>query len=365
MPIKRTPFYDRHRTNNGRIVPFAGFEMPLQFQGIISEHLRVRTTAGVFDVSHMGRVEIRGREAFEFVNRVTTNDISNTQPLQAQYSAFCYPDGGIVDDLLVYNLGDYLLLVINAANTEKDLAWLQENKPGAVEIIDKTPETAQLAVQGPVAEPLVQKLVDFDLKPVLYYWSHNGSAVGVPALISRTGYTGEDGFELYFDARHALRVWDALFDAGKEFNLEPIGLGARDTLRLEMRYCLYGNDIDKTTNPLEAGLGWITKLDKPKGFIGRDPLLQIKASGLKRKLVAFEMKGTEIPRHGFTIELNGEGVGHVTSGTYSPSLKKGIGLGYVKTEFSEIGNELEISIRGQPAVALVVKPPFYKQATHK
>jgi aminomethyltransferase len=377
MQLKRTPFYERHVSNSGRIVPFAGFEMPVQFQGIIPEHLRVRTTAGVFDVSHMGRAEIRGRDAFRFVNRMTTNDIAKTQFLQAQYSAFCYPDGGIVDDLLVYNLGDYLLLVINAANTDKDLNWLRENIKGDVKIVDKTADTAQLAIQGPVAEPLVQKLTDITLNPIPYYWSQNGSVAGVPALISRTGYTGEDGFELYFDAGQALRVWDALFDAGKEWSLEPIGLGARDTLRLEMRYCLYGNDIDKTTNPLEAGLGWITKLDKPGGFIGQEVLSKIKAEGLKRKLVAFEMKGTEIPRHGFIISnppirqevwrnmANGSEIGHVTSGTYSPSLKKGIGLGYVKTEFSEIGKELEIIIRDKPAAAAIVKPPFYKHATHK
>jgi aminomethyltransferase len=363
--MKRTPFFEKHVANGGRIVPFAGYEMPVQFRGIIPEHTRVRTTVGVFDVSHMGRVEIRGKDAFKFTNRVTTNDVNACALLQAQYSIFCYPDGGIVDDLLVYNLGDYTLLVINGANHDKDVKWLKDNLQGDARIIDVTDEMAQLAIQGPKSEPVMQKLVDIKLDDIKFYWSNWCQLAGVKTLISRTGYTGEDGFEIYFPASAGAKIWDAVMTAGKEFEIEPIGLGARDTLRLEMKYSLYGNDIDQTTNPLEAILGWVTKLDKPDGFIGSDALKKVKTEGVKRKLIGFEMDGNEIPRPHYDILFKGAKVGHVTSGTMSPSLKKGIGLGYADVPNTAVGTEIEIAGRGRKAPATIVTTPFYKQGSRK
>lgn len=362
---KRTPFYHKHLALGAKMVEFAGFELPMQFKGITQEHLKVRSGVGVFDVSHMGRIEILGPDALKCTNWLLTNDVSRTVPFQALYSVMCYPDGGIVDDLVVYNLGDRWLLVVNAANTEKDYNWILDNRKGRVEVRDRTEELAQLAVQGPKSEPLMQGLVESDLSQLRYYRSISTKVAGREMLISRTGYTGEDGFELYFDARYASEVWDRLFEAGRELQLEPIGLGARDTLRLEMRYCLYGNDIDATTNPLEAGLGWITKLDKPEGFVGQEALRELKAKGLKRKLVCFELLGEEIPRPGYPILKDGVEVGRVTSGSYSPSLKKGIGMGYIPVEWSSEGERLEILVRGHPAPAAVVRPPFYRHGSHK
>lgn len=363
--LKRTPFFNKHLANKGKLVAFAGYEMPIQFQSILAEHQRVRTTVGVFDVSHMGRVEIRGKDRLAFVNRMTTNDVNVLDLFQAQYSVFCNPNGGIVDDLVVYNFPEYILLVVNGANNEKDTKWLLANKFGDVIIENKTAEIAQLAVQGPKSETVLQKITDMNLAKIPFYWAAKAKVAGVEMIISRTGYTGEDGFELYFDAQYASKIWDAIFEAGKEFAIAPIGLGARDTLRLEMKYCLYGNDIDETTSPLEAGLGFVTKLDKPDGFIGSEALKAIKTKGLTRKLIGFEMLGKEIPRSHYEIFQNGQKIGFVTSGTLSPSLHKGIGLGYVKTEFSCTGQELKINIRNVLAPAMVVKTPFYKQGTRK
>jgi aminomethyltransferase len=363
--LKKTPFFEKHLDNKGKMVDFVGYELPVQFHGIIAEHNRVRTTVGVFDVSHMGRIEIKGQGRYSFVNRVTTNDVNSLAPFQAQYSVLCYPDGGIVDDLVVYNLSDYLLLVVNGANNQKDTEWLIENKMAGVEIINQTQDIAQLAIQGPKAEPLMEKLTKINLPGIQFYWTANAKVAGIEMIISRTGYTGEDGFELYFDVKYGSKVWDAVFNAGKEFEIEPIGLGARDTLRLEMKYCLYGNDIDKTTNPLEAGLGFVTKLNKSESFIGSDVLKKIKLQGLTRKLIGFTMNDKAIPRPHYEIFKNGQKIGYVTSGTSSPSLKIGIGLGYVKKEFSEIGQEIEIDIRGEKAKATIVKTPFYKQGTRK
>ncbi len=363
--LKKTPFFEKHLANKGKMVDFVGYELPIQFHGIIAEHNRVRTTVGVFDVSHMGRIEIQGQGRYSFVNRVTTNDVNSLAPFQAQYSVLCFPDGGIVDDLVVYNLSDYLLLVVNGANNQKDTEWLIENKMAGVEIINQTQEIAQLAIQGPKAESVMEKLTKINLPRIQFYWAANAKVAGIDMIISRTGYTGEDGFELYFEAKHGSKVWDAVFNAGKEFEIEPIGLGARDTLRLEMKYCLYGNDIDKTTNPLEAGLGFVTKLDKSESFVGSDVLKKIKSQGLTRKLIGFTMNGKAIPRPHYEIYKDGQKIGHVTSGTSSPSLKIGIGMGYLKTEFSEIGQEIEIDIRGEKAKATIVKTPFYKQGSRK
>lgn len=362
---KPTPFYQKHIECGGKMVEFAGFSMPIHYRnGVIEECKRVRSAVGVFDVSHMGEIEIRGEGREDFLNWMTVNDLSKLDTYQAQYTAMCYPDGGIVDDLVVYKLPQSYFMVVNAANTEKDYDWLLENKKGEVKIDNLSQDMAQLAVQGPEAEQVMQEVVDLELSLVGYYWSAQGKVSGAKAIISRTGYTGEDGFEVYFDSQFASEVWDAIFEAGREFDIEPVGLGARDTLRLEMRYCLYGNDMDKTTTPLEAGLNWIVKLEKSE-FIGRDALIRQKEEGVKRRLVAFEPQGRAIPRHDYPILKEGRKIGGVTSGGYSPVLEKPIGLGYVKIPHDKIGTEVEIEARGTMVKAVIVKPPFYKKGTHK
>jgi len=389
--LKRTPFYRKHVEAGGKIVPFAGFEMPIQYKGILHEVKRVRSTVGMFDVTHMGRIEIRGQGAVKFISELTTNAPSRLEVFQAQYSCMCYPDGGIVDDILVYRLPDKFLLVVNASNKDKDYKWMVKHRLNSVEIIDVSDEFAQLAIQGPMAEPTIQPLVDINLSEIKYYWASEGKIAGVNALISRTGYTGEDGFEVYFESKYASKVWDEIIGAGQGFELEPVGLGARDILRLEMKYCLYGNDIDETTTPLEAGLGWITKLDK-EDFIGKDALLKQKETGITRKLTAFVMKGKTIPRHHYPIRgsgsprpsprswvLSAKGgcasgtkgksplplIGNVTSGNFSPSINQFIGLGYVNIPHNEVDTELEIECKGNLELAKVIKPPFYKHGTHK
>lgn len=357
MEVKKTGLYEVHRQLGAKMVEFAGYYMPIQYSGILEEHKRVRTTAGVFDVSHMGEIEIRGPRALEMVNRITINDAGKLSVNQAQYSAMCYEDGGIVDDLLVYHRGDHYLLVVNASNTEKDFEWMMRHKIPGVEIENTSERITQLAVQGKTAPPILQKLTDVDLSQIKFYWFTEGKLAGVAMIISATGYTGEPGFELYFDRAHSETVWNRIFEAGKEFAIAPIGLGARDSLRLEKKYCLYGNDIDQTTNPLEAGLGWITKLDK-SGFIGQEALLKIKEAGLKRKLVGFEVEGKMIPRHGYPVQKSGQVVGQVTSGAFSPVLEKNIGLAYVKTELANPGETVEIEARGKVVPAKIVKTPF-------
>ncbi len=361
--VKKTPFYEKHLAGHGRMVEFAGFEMPIQYEGIIAEHNTVRTGVGVFDVSHMGEIVIRGSQRQQFVNYITTNDITKLSVNQVQYSAMLYPHGGVVDDLLVYNLPDRVFLVVNAANTEKDYQWILQNKKFDVTIDNISDTIAQLAIQGPKSEAVMQRLVDFNLGELKYYWAAEVKLKDIPVLLSRTGYTGEDGFEVYADHTHAHQLWDLVFEAGRDFGIKPVGLGARDTLRFEMRYCLYGNDIDQTTNALEAGLGWITKFDKGD-FIGREALLKIKEQGLARKLIGFEIIGAGIPRPHQDIFHQGRKAGHVTSGTYSPSLKKGIGMGYVEIAGCEVGTNLQIQSK-EPINAVVVKGPFYKQASHK
>jgi len=291
---------------------------------------------------------------------VTINDVSKLAEYQAQYSAICYPDGGIVDDVIVYRWPDHYMMVVNASNIEKDFKWLSEHKMSEVELSEISDNYSLLAVQGRNAQAVLQKLATINLADIKYYWFASGEIAGVPAFISRTGYTGEDGFEVGFATQHSEKVWNAIFETGKEFGIEPIGLGARDTLRLEMKYCLYGNDIDQTTNPLEAGLGWITKLDKGD-FIGREALANMKAMGIPRKLVGFEIEGKNIARHGYPILKDGAQIGHVTSGTFSPSLEKSLGLGYVASPHSAVGTELAIDIRGRVANAKIVKTPFYQR----
>jgi len=360
--IKKTALYDMHAQHGGKLVEFAGFWMPVQYRGIIDEHRQVRNSLGVFDVSHMGEFEFRGKGALEFLQRVTINDVAKLAEYQAQYSAICYPDGGIVDDVIVYRWPDRYLMVVNASNIEKDFAWLAQHKTSEVELSDVSDHYSLLAVQGRNAQAALQKMSNVDLAGIKYYWFAAGEIAGVPAFISRTGYTGEDGFEIGFAPQHSEKIWNALFEAGKEFGIEPIGLGARDTLRLEMKFCLYGNDLDQTTIPLEAGLGWITKLDKGD-FIGREVMAQMKAGGIPRKLAGFEVEGKNIARHGFAILHDGVKVGHVTSGTFSPSLEKSIGLGYVASAHTAVGTELTIDIRGRAAKAKIVKTPFYQRPT--
>lgn len=333
--------------------------MPIQYKGIIEEHKRVRTTVGLFDVSHMGEFFISGDNAEAFLQRLTINDVSKLVVNKVQYSAMCLPDGGIVDDLLVYRLKDHYMMVVNAANIDKDWQWANQHLLPEVKLQNRSDELSLLALQGPKAEATLQKITGIDLSAIKYYWLAEGDVAGVFMVVSRTGYTGEPGFELCFAREHSEKIWNAIMEAGQEFSIEPIGLGARDTLRLEMKYCLYGNDIDETTNPLEAGLGWITKLNKGD-FIGRDALLKVKQEGLKRKLIGFEVEGRAFPRHGYSIYSGETIIGHVTSGTFSPMLEKGIGMGYVAIDYSEIGTPIEIEIRSRKVPARVVETPFYK-----
>ena len=359
--MKRTPFFSIHQQLGAKIVEFGGFEMPIQYAGIHEEHNAVRNSVGVFDVSHMGEFEVRGADALSLVQRVTTNDASKLIDGKVQYSSMCFPDGGIVDDLLVYRRGDRFMLVVNASNITKDFEWISSGiNSSNAQLIDKSDDTSLLAVQGPNSLKTLQKLTSTDLAILEYYTFVETTLAGVRMLVSRTGYTGELGFELYFSASASTAdsVWNALMEAGKEFAIRPIGLAARDTLRLEMGFCLYGNDIDQTTNPLEAGLGWITKLDKG-AFNGRDALVKVKQEGLKRKLVGFVVEEERaFPRHGYEIRLNGNAIGEVTSGTVSPTLEKGIGLGYLPLPASQPGSPVNIVIRNKETKAHVVKIPF-------
>ncbi len=357
MEPKKTALYNRHVQAGAKMVEFAGYLMPIQYTSMLEEHRQVRSSVGVFDVSHMGEIEIRGERALELVNYLTINDAARIAVNQAQYTAMCYEEGGIVDDLIVYNRGDHYLLVVNAANTQKDYDWILQHQIDGVEIKNISDEITQLAVQGKNAEPVLQKLTSVNLSGIKFYWFTEGELAGVAMIISRTGYTGEPGFELYFSKEHSEQVWDAVFEAGREFDIRPIGLGARDSLRLEKKYCLYGNDIDATINPLEAGLGWITKLDK-EDFIGREALVKIKEEGPKRKLSGFILEGRMIPRHGYTVKRDGEEIWQVTSGAYSPILEKNIGLALIRRDAARIGDEIEIEARGRSAAAQIVKTPF-------
>ncbi len=360
--MKRTTLYNIHKNLGAKIVEFAGYEMPIQYSSIIAEHKAVRNSVGVFDVSHMGEVFVKGKKALDFVQHITVNDASKLFPGRVQYSAMCYEDGGIVDDLLVYKISDdEYMLVINASNIEKDFAWMQKNNIFDVELTNQSDAYSLLAVQGPNSLKTLQKLTDTQINLEYYHFVHLNLA-GVEMIFSRTGYTGELGYELYFkgDENVAANIWNKIFEAGKEFDIQPVGLGARDSLRLEMGYCLYGNDIDQTTNPLEAGLGWITKLSK-QNFIGKEALLKFKEKGLSRKLVAMISDEKIFPRHGYDITVNNVKIGSVTSGTVSPVLDKPIALGYVETKYSEIGTEVNILIRSKEYPVHVVKLPFVKR----
>lgn len=363
---KRTPFFQIHKKLGAKIVDFAGFKMPIQYQkGIVHEHKKVRDAVGMFDLSHMGEFIVTGTNALEFVQKTNVNDVSQIEVGQCLYSQMCYPHGGIVDDLLIYRDEDSYMLVVNASNIDKDLQWLQENLIDGVKLENISDKTALIAVQGPDAEPVVQKSVDNDLAELGYYHFIHARINDVKVILSRTGYTGEDGFEIYFNKlEKAEEMWALLAKAGEEFDIEPVGLGARDTLRLEMKYPLYGHDIDKDTNPLEAGLRWFVKLKKGD-FIGREALKKVKKEKIQRKLIPFVMQERGIPRPHYKIFANGKMIGEVRSGTMSPSLGKGIGTGYVKRDFMKSGNEIEIKVRNKKVKAKVIKPPFYKDGSLK
>ncbi|MBS4034807.1 MAG: glycine cleavage system aminomethyltransferase GcvT [Ignavibacterium sp.] len=360
--MKLTKFNQIHKKLGAKMVEFAGYEMPIQYSSIIAEHKAVRNSVGVFDVSHMGEVFVSGKDAEKFVQYITVNDVSKLFTGRVQYSAMCYPDGGIVDDLLVYKISDeHFLLVINASNINKDFKWMNENNQFEAKLSNQSDEYSLFAIQGPNALKTLQKLTDKEINLEYYHFSRMNIS-GIEMIVSRTGYTGELGFELYFkgDEKVAEDLWNKVFDAGEEFNIKPAGLAARDSLRLEMGYCLYGNDIDQTTNPLEAGLGWITKLNKSE-FVGQQALLKIKTDGIKRKLVAITSEQKIFPRHGYDISKNGKTIGHITSGTVSPVTEKPIALGYVENEFSDIGTKINFIIRDKEVPAEIVKLPFVKK----
>lgn len=360
--MKRTTFNNIHKQLGAKLVEFAGYEMPIQYSSIIAEHKAVRNSVGVFDVSHMGEVFVKGEKALDFVQHITVNDASKLFSGRVQYSAMCYEEGGIVDDLLVYRIADdEFMLVINASNIEKDFAWMQLNNKFGVELKNESDEYSLLAVQGPNALKTLQKLTDTQIN-LEYYHFTKLTLAGIDMIFSRTGYTGELGYELYFKGNEKVAedLWNKIFEAGKEFDIQPVGLAARDSLRLEMGFCLYGNDIDQTTNPLEAGLGWITKLSK-QSFIGKDALVKFKENGLKRKLVAITSDEKTFPRHGYDLSVNNNKIGTITSGTVSPVLEKPIAMGYVETQFAEIGSEINFLIRGKEFPAKVVKLPFVKR----
>lgn len=361
--LKKTPFHDQHLKAGARMVEFGGWDMPVQYaSGIVYEHQLVRQKAGLFDVSHMGEIEVKGDGALGFLNRISTNDVSKLTVGKAQYTAMCNENGGIIDDMIIYRLPQYYMVVVNASNKDKDFAWMKSHADSSVSLRDESDETALLAVQGPAAEQILQPLTQENLAGIPYYGFAIGKLAGVDMYISRTGYTGEPGFELYFYTQHAAKVWNTLLEAGKPAGLEPVGLGCRDTLRTEMGYALYGNDISDTTNPLEAGLGWITKLDKGD-FIGRQAILDAKTKGLTRKLAGIVLKEKAIPRsHYPVVNQVGEVIGEVTSGTFSPSLEKGIAMAYLKPDYSTDGTIVGIMIRNQPQWGTVQKFPFYKKA---
>ena len=361
--MKNTAFTKFNEALGAKMVPFAGYYMPVQFEGVNAEHETVRKGVGVFDVSHMGEFWVEGPKALDFIQWVTSNDASRLVDGKVQYSCFPNGQGGIVDDLLVYRINaETYLLVVNAANTDKDWAWCnQQNKTGA-ELYNASDETAQLAVQGPLGLKAMQKLTNTPIMDMEYYTFRKLTFAGINDIIlSTTGYTGSGGCEIYMSNNDAPVIWEAVFEAGREFGIKPIGLGARDTLRLEMGYCLYGNDINDTTSPIEAGLGWITKFTSEKNFIDKALLLKQKNEGVARKLVGFEMMEMGIPRHGYPIvDASGNNIGEVTSGTMAPSLKKPVGMGYVPTVLSKEGSEIFIKIRDKSLKAKVVKFPFYK-----
>jgi aminomethyltransferase len=362
--LKKTVLYDEHVKPGAKIIEFGGWLMPVYYTSVIEEHNTTRNSAGLFDICHMGEIIVKGNDSFKFLQKLITNDLSKLEKGKAFYTAMCYENGGTVDDLFVYCLEDNeFMLVVNAANIEKDYEWVKKNSDGFdVEIIDRSNETAKLDLQGPKSEEILQKLTDFDLSGLNRFHFVENNVDGVKTIISRTGYTGEDGFELYFPAEKAVELWNKILETGKEL-VKPIGLGARDTLRVEACYSLYGHELNDKISPIEAGIGFVVKLDKEE-FIGKKSLLEIK-NNQKKRVIAFEMIDRGIPRASYEIKIGDEKIGIVTSGTMSPTLKKNIGLGIVDINQANIDNEIDIIIRGKSYKAKVVKRPFYSFNSRK
>ncbi|MBE4907929.1 glycine cleavage system aminomethyltransferase GcvT [Bacillus luteolus] len=361
--LLRTPLYEVYSQYGAKTIDFGGWDLPVQFSSIKEEHEAVRTKAGLFDVSHMGEIDVKGPDSLTYLQKMMTNDVSVLKDGGAQYTAMCYEDGGTVDDLLVYKKSDdHYLLVVNASNIEKDFDWLSSHVSGDVTVTNISSDVAQLALQGPLAETVLQKLTNTDLSEIKFFKFQDDVEVnGVKTLVSRTGYTGEDGFEIYCNTQDATMLWNKILEVGKEDGVLPIGLGARDTLRFEANLALYGQELTKDISPLEAGIGFAVKVNKEADFIGKEALKKQKEDGLPRKLVGIEMIDKGIPRHGYEVFVNGEEVGTVTTGTQSPTLKKNIGLALLKAEFAELGTKVEVQIRNKRLQAEVVATPFYKR----
>ena len=365
--MKQTPLYARHRELGAKTVEFGGWDMPVQYTGIIDEHHTTRNAAGLFDISHMGQINVAGADALPFLQYISTQDVATIGEGFSNYALMCYPDGGIVDDIFIYHLPDRYLVVVNASNADKDYAWMQEHATQFDVTLDNiSDETTMLALQGPRAEAILQRVADIDVAAIPFHGVATGTLMhDVPAIIARTGYTGEDGFELFFGNEHAVTVWDGLLEEGHDDGLKPIGLGARDSLRFEPKLALYGHEISESINPYEAALGWVVKLDTGP-FIGREALQQIKAEGPRRKLVGLEMIGRGIARGGYPVTtVDGEQVGEVTSGMPSPTLGKNLALALVRADVSKVGGELDVLVRGKPVRARIVKTPFYQSRYKK
>ncbi|MGS0763946.1 glycine cleavage system aminomethyltransferase GcvT [Syntrophomonas curvata] len=363
MPLKQTPLYEMHQKYGGKIIDFGGWALPVQFEGIIKEHHMVRQKAGLFDVSHMGEISVKGARAEEFTRYLVTNDIKQLKDNQIAYTLMCYPEGGVVDDLLVYKISpQYYFLVVNAANLDKDFAWIKEHAFSGIEVKDLSDSYAQLAIQGPEAQRILQTISDTDLSAIKFFWfKPDVKIAGAECLVSRTGYTGEDGFEIYVSPDQAAYLWEEILNAGGE-DIAPIGLGARDTLRFEAKLPLYGQELDKDITPLEAGLGYFVKL-QGDDFIGKEALVKQKEANPDRVLVEFEMLGKGIPRPHYEVEKDGDNIGWVTTGAHSPTLNKAIGLALIKREYNRPGEEIDIMIRNKPVKARIGKGIFYSKNT--
>jgi len=359
--LKRTPLYAAHRRAGAKLVEFAGWEMPVQYTGVIEEHRAVRSHAGLFDVSHMGEIEVRGAAALEVCQRITANDVARVKLFQAQYNLLLNDQGGVVDDVIIYRVKpEAYFICVNASNIEKDFAWIRDHARGAVEVDNQSAMYAQLALQGPAAEAILQPLTALKLAELKSFHFAFADVAAIRCMVARTGYTGEDGFELYCDAKDGDKLWDDLLSAGAPAGLVPVGLGARDTLRLEKAYPLYGHELDESTTPLEAGLEWVTKLSKP-AFIGREVIVKQKTDGVRRKLVGLELLQPGIARGDYQLLKNGSNVGQVTSGTMSPTLGKAIALGYVSSEQSGLDNVIDVEIRSRRVPTKIVPIPFYRR----
>ncbi|NLW22829.1 MAG: glycine cleavage system aminomethyltransferase GcvT [Tissierellia bacterium] len=363
MVVKKTPLYDEHVKLGGKIVEYAGWFLPVQYEGLIPEHEAVRNAAGLFDVSHMGEIFVKGKDALAYLQYLLTNDIASIENNQIIYTFMCYPDGGVVDDFLVYKYDDEeYLLVVNAANTEKDFKWMIDNKKDFNIIIEnQSDQIGEVALQGPKSEEILQKLTDTDLSKIKpFYFDRNVNILGVECLVSRTGYTGEDGFEVYAPKDDIVKVWNGILEAGKEYGIKPCGLGCRDTLRFEAAMPLYGNEISEDITPLEGGLKFFVKFEKEEDFIGKEALKKQWDEGLTRKLVGFELLGRGIPREGYDVYKDGKKIGHVTTGYMSPTLKKSIGNALIDVKEAELGNEVDIMIRNKPVKAKIISRKFLK-----